>query len=408
MSDQEKLLMYETPATAEPHYQPYGWQQWPAHPYLSYQFRRALGETQEGGGAVSECFQAASRMKPGDKESWHVEWVRVGDRNRDRGDEAEKAGHIRTAMNCWLRAANYYRHAEFWLAPDDPRRLATFTRCEQMSQKFLARLNPPGEVIEVPYEGGKSLYAYFVRSPVGGERPPVLISFGGLDSFKDELWFMTGHGAVQRGISVLMVDGPGQGGTLRRHGIPTRHDYEVPVGYCIDYLATRKDVDTSRIAVSGSSLGGFYAARAGCYEPRLAACISHGGNANVYENYLRRDESHEMAYQIKWVYGAGTMAEVTEKARAFQIGEGFRQMKCPYLIVHGAHDVNGVERARKAYESAKAQGVDVTLRFVTAEETGADHCQHDNPTIGQEVMLDWLADIFGIDQRSVLQSSANA
>lgn len=40
---------------------------------MSYQFRRGLGETQEGGGAVSECFQAACRMIPGDADSWHVE-----------------------------------------------------------------------------------------------------------------------------------------------------------------------------------------------------------------------------------------------------------------------------------------------------------------------------------------------
>ena len=87
------------------HYEPFGWHHWPEHPWLSYQFRRSLGETQEGGGAVSEMFLAASRMIPGDYESWHVEWMRTGDRNWARGIEAEKAGHIRTAMNCFLRAA---------------------------------------------------------------------------------------------------------------------------------------------------------------------------------------------------------------------------------------------------------------------------------------------------------------
>ena len=55
-------------------------------------------------------------------------------------------------------------------------------------------------------------------------------------------------------------------------------DYEVPVGRCIDYLADAQTMSTlSRIAVCGSSLGGYYAARAGCYEHRLAAAaISHG------------------------------------------------------------------------------------------------------------------------------------
>ena len=199
---------------------------------MSYQFRRGLGESQEGGGAVSELFQAASRMKQGDLESWHAEWLRIAARNDARADEEERAGHIRTAMNCWLRASEYYRQAEFWLMPEDPRRLATFTRCEAVTQKWMRHLDPPGEAAEIPYEHGKPMPAYFIKSRQyePHARQPVLISFGGLDSFKDELWFMTGHGAVQRGIAVLMVDGPGQGGTLRRHKLVSRYDYEVPVG----------------------------------------------------------------------------------------------------------------------------------------------------------------------------------
>ncbi len=67
--------------------------------------------------------------------------------------------------------------------------------------------------------------------------------------------------------------------------------------------------------------------------------------------------------------------------------------------MHGGYDVLGMSQARKVYDYARSKGVNATLRFVTAEETGAEHCQHDNPTIGQELMADWLADAFGIDQR---------
>ena len=147
----------------------------------------------------------------------------------------------------------------------------------------------------------------------------MLISFGGLDSFKDELWFMTGHGAVQRGIAVLMVDGPGQGGTLRRHKIASRHDYEVPVGKCIDWLEQRADVDASRIAVSGSSMGGYYAARAGSREPRLAACISHGAIWDIEQRFRDRGEDHALANHMKWVLGAKTMTEAIEKAKPFKL-----------------------------------------------------------------------------------------
>jgi hypothetical protein len=155
----EQKLIDQITADRGPHYEPYGWHHWPEHPWLSYQFRRGLGETQEGGGAVSECFQAASRMIPGDLESWHREWLKVAERNERRGDEAEKAGHLRTAQNCWLRAADYFRQAEFFLAGDDARRLPTFERMEGCSKKFLRHLDPPGEVVDVPYEKGVALCA---------------------------------------------------------------------------------------------------------------------------------------------------------------------------------------------------------------------------------------------------------
>ena len=385
-----------TEAGAGPRYEPFGWHHWPEHFFMSYQFRRALGETQEGGGAVSEAFQAASRMKPGDADSWHVEWLKVAVRNDLRGDAEERAGHIRSAMNCWLRAADYYRSAEFWLPPDDPRRLPTFDKCERASRKWLRYLG--GEAVEIPYENGVRLPAYFIR-PRGFSKTPVLISFGGLDSFKDELWFMTGRGAVQRGIAVLLVDGPGQGGTLRRHRVPTRYDYEVPVGRCIDWLVKRHDVDAARIAVSGSSLGGYYSARAGSREHRLAACISHGAIWDVEQRFRDRGESHALANHMKWVFGVKSMAEAIEKARPFKLEGVLDEMRCPYLVLHGGHDVLGVENSKTVYEYAKGKGVNVTLRLTSAEETGAEHCQHDNPTLGQELMTDWLADVFNIDQR---------
>jgi hypothetical protein len=387
------------------HYEPYGWHHWPEHPWMSYQFRRALGETQEGGGSISECFQTASRMKPGDDESWHEEWLVTAERNRARGDAAEAAGNVQTAKACWLRAVDNYRSAEFWLAGDDPRRLATFDKCEASFQKAGRYFTPPVERVEIPYEDGVHLAGYFIRAPYDTGRQPVLIAFGGLDSFKEELLFMVGNGSLRRGISCLLVDGPGQGATLRRFGVHNRYDYEVPVGRCIDYLETRDDVDPSRIAVSGSSLGGYYAARAGSFEHRLAAVVSHGAIWSIQDLWGGAGEDHGLAGHIKWVFGADSMAAALEKARPFTLDGVLGGMQCPYLIVHGGHDVLGVTQAQRVYDDARARGVDVTLKLIGEEETGAEHCQHDNPTIGMEYLCDWLAERFGIDQRALLESA---
>jgi dienelactone hydrolase len=385
------------------HYEPFGWHHWPEHPWMSYQFRRALGETQEGGGAISECFRAASRMIPGDQESWHQEWTAVAERNRLRGDAAEAAGNIHTAKACWLRVVDYYRQAEFWLLPDDPRRLETFTKCEDCFGKAGRYFVPPVEPVQVPYEDGKVMYGYFLRAPFRIERQPVIISFGGLDSFKEELLYMVGNGMLARGISCLLMDGPGQGGTIRRQNVTSRPDYEVPVGRCIDYLETRDDVDASRIAVSGTSLGGYYAARAASCEHRLAAAISHGAIWDVSELWGEADEDHGLAHHIKWVFGVESMADARARFPEFTLVDVIGDMRCPYLIIHGAHDVLVLKQAQQVYDHARQGGIDVTLKLVDEEETGAEHCQHDNPTIGLEYMADWLADKFGIDQRGLQQ-----
>jgi acetyl esterase/lipase len=95
------------------------------------------------------------------------------------------------------------------------------------------------------------------------------------------------------------------------------------------------------------------------------------------------------------------MAEAIERAKPFKLEGVLDGMRCPYLVLHGGHDVLGVENARTVYEYAKKKGVNATLRLTRAEETGAEHCQHDNPTLGQELMIDWLADVFRIDQRTL-------
>ena len=183
-------------------------------------------------------------MIPGDLESWHAEWMRIADRNWQRGLAEEKLGHIRTAMNCFLRAADYYRQAEFHLEPDD-----ASAGCRPSRRWKPARTSSsptsirPAKWSRSPTSPASRSAAISFARRFPATRLPVLICMGGLDSIKDEMWFMQAHGCLQRGISVLMIDGPGQGGTLRRHGSPPAHDNEVPIGKCIDWLEKRADVD---------------------------------------------------------------------------------------------------------------------------------------------------------------------
>jgi len=66
------------------------------------------------------------------------------------------------------------------------------------------------------------------------------------------------------------------------------------------------------------------------------------------------------------------------------------KIRCPLLIVHGTVDEWGTAQAENLFNFAKDNGVNVRLKWFTPEETGAAHCQCDNPTLGMEYICDWL------------------
>lgn len=382
-----------------PRYEPQGWMHWPDHPELSFQFLRALGAAQKEASTISECFQAATRIDPSKLETWHTEWRRLGQANEQRARAAEEARHPHTAHANWLRAANYYRSAEFYLDGADPRRMELFEKVEACTHRVLALMDPPGECVTLPYGGGERLYGYFVK-PKGPGPWPTVVCFGGLDEYKDEQLHKLPRHAFARGMALFLVDLPGQGGTRRRGGVVARHDVEVPLAACVDWLQARADVDAQRIAIYGSSLGGVYAARGGAFEPRFRAVVS---DSLVYDmpthlHKLAQEPEGLVWIHLRFVFGADSVEGVLAKARDFHMKESVSRLKVPYLVVQGAHDFLGLQTAVDAYEQARRSGVAATLKVFEAEETGASHCQVDNGTLGMEFICDWLADRLGIVQ----------
>ena len=66
------------------------------------------------------------------------------------------------------------------------------------------------------------------------KRPPCVVFFDGLDVTK-EIQYMRGvPDLIKRGISVLVMDGPGTGEAIRFRGHVLRYDYEVAGSACLD------------------------------------------------------------------------------------------------------------------------------------------------------------------------------
>src|SRR5262245_48428825 len=165
------------------------------------------------------------------------------------GREALARSKLLSAGEHLQRAGVYYHFAKFLFVHDLAQMKAAHLKAVQCRRLALPHLDPPGERVEIPYEG-KALYG-ILRKPRGVERPPVMVMICGLDSAKEETEAYE-RPFLDRGIAVLVFDGPGQG--EGEYDFAIRGDYEVPAKTVIDYAAARPDLDSGRIGLWGVSL----------------------------------------------------------------------------------------------------------------------------------------------------------
>jgi hypothetical protein len=123
---------------------------------------RALSHTLYGGADFGECLVTARQRRPGDADGWHRAWTVTADRVFEIAESCAAAGHPVSAREAYLRASNYYRisYLPLFGAPVDPRLVAAFDWEAEAFRRAAARMTPPAEAVEIPFEG-TSLPAYF-------------------------------------------------------------------------------------------------------------------------------------------------------------------------------------------------------------------------------------------------------
>lgn len=97
----------------------------------------------------------------------------------------------------------------------------------------------------------------------------------------EETFHVFGVAALQRDYNVIIYEGPGHR-ALVNQGIGSTSEWEKAVPPIVDYVFAHKEkdfsfIDTSKIGLVGMSLGGYLAARAAAFEPRLAAVMCVDG-----------------------------------------------------------------------------------------------------------------------------------
>ena len=358
--------------------------------FWSFNVMRIISQGHFGGGQFSEIYETVRRIREGDRDSWHIEWAKLAEATETLGREADQAGHTDSATARFSRATEYWRMADFMLPPSDPRRLPAYKRSLACFASAMPNFPTTVERVHIPYER-TTMPGYFIHG--AGQEPgrarATVLFFGGADSTAEELYF-TAPGIWARGYSCLIVDGPGQGATLRLQGIASRFDYEVPVSAAIDYVVGRPEVDANRLILCAMSLGGYYAARAAAFEHRLRATIIWGALYDYSWVWDSRPDNHPMADHATYLFGARNITEAREIMKQFNLNGILHQVSTPTLVVHGEDDRSvKVEHAHRTYEEL---GCDKELMLFPSGSSGSAHCQQDNLTKANELIFDWLLD----------------
>ncbi len=264
-------------------------------------------------------------------DGWCEAWSARAAHHEALGREALARGYNLTAGECLQRAGVYYHFASFLFVQDVPQMRAAHMMAVRCRRDALPHLRPPGEYVEIPYEGRP--LAGILRKPAGYDKPAVVVMAVGLDSTKEETDAYEAP-FLARGMATLVFEGPGQGES--QYDLAIRGDYEVPVGAVIDYIGTRRDLDSSRVGMWGVSLGGYYAPRAAAFDKRIRACIALGGPFNWGAAWGGLPELTREAFRVR------SHCETEEAARKHAATlslEGVaKNITCPIFIVNGRKD----------------------------------------------------------------------
>ncbi len=266
---------------------------------------------------ADEAAQILKNINSLDRDEWARAWCKVGLDYEARGDARAKAGATAKELADTYHMGFHYCMLARYPSPTSPEKLAAYHHSLRIFRKAAQHFDPPLQIVETPY-ADKTMVAY-LQVPKGLDRPPVVINWGGVDSWKEDR-----QSSVQRmlnaGLAVLSVDMPGTGENPTRYG-----DANAPKTYSawIDYLLTRKDIDGGRIGLWGLSFGGYWAARMAYEEPkRVKGAVFHGGNAHI-------------GFQREWLvpafttggatylFGAGSLLEARSRAMGTKTMEEF-------------------------------------------------------------------------------------
>lgn len=316
-------------------------------------------------------------VRSADEREWGRAWGVTAQKYLDQALEKELQGRTATAAELFKRAALYFHIGDIALAAYSKQKQELYAASAGAYRRYAELTQPPVERIIVPYKG-KNITGY-LHLPAGRAPFACVVIVPGLASAKEQPDFPPDL-VVARGMAAFHMDMPGHGETYP--DLLLDFDSFASVSAAIDVLTRHPQLDSTRLALLGTSLGATIALRAASVDDRVAAVTSVSGFYEPNSWFEASARLTEPALRV--VTGKDSHSAVRDLVRSFTLRGHVRNIRCPLLAVHGDKDVIiPADETKQIYAEATAEKALIIY-------AGGDHGVCNTPTASLDI-LDWVA-----------------
>ncbi|MGY1706739.1 alpha/beta hydrolase family protein [Geodermatophilus sp. SYSU D00697] len=250
-------------------------------------------------------------------------------------EREEAAGHPTTALELAFDAATALAAAQHTVLRTDDEKRALHAASLRAYER-VRRLAPYRiERVVVPYDGVTA--AGWLHLHPGVDRAPCVVVVPGCDMTKEMYPHPLWNQAHQRGLHVLVIDGPGQGESNTAGVRLTADNYPRAVSAFLDALCSRPDVDAGALLLFGLSFGSLWALQSAASDDRIAACVAAWASVGDLR-HLMEEESPRYKRLFAYLTQSSSEEELDEVVAAMALGERAREITCPVLLAVGEYD----------------------------------------------------------------------
>jgi len=402
-----------------------------------FELLRVLALAPYGGSDISETLLATNNIVPGSFDSFTAAFTALAGRAFQRAQAIDAAKHPVSAREALFRAATYYRSADFFVRANwsDPRINSVWASALDAFQRAAKLYPTPARTFRIPTKHAFTIPGYFfpaaaaaTEGPPGHprHRRPTLILGNGYDGAQEEMWHVVGAAAHERGLNVVLYEGPGQP-TVRRAtqgGAAFIPQWERVVTPLLDWVLQQPEVDGDAVGLLGLSLGGYLAPRAAAFEHRLAAVMAidgmhdfsagilpalaahpvlgplwAAGNATAFDGVMRAalpglpTQARWFFQQGMWAFNTTSPFGLLTQMKAYKLtADVVKGIRCPAFVADADHDVqlNGQGKVLADMIGEKA-----TFHEFKAADGAGEHCSVGALGLQSQVVLDWFLDVTG-------------